>query len=302
MSLFVILVLLFTAVTGQNIPSFTVRAGDEVTLPCENVIENQDKCDSTSWIVSHAFEALVEQLVNLGQMSKSDRLSVTANCSLVIKKVTVKDIGRYACRQFNESGQQQGGDAQVDLSVIIMTEQQYNDTVIFFCAVLTYGRCGHTVKWLNDDDNDKNGMKTLQYTCSSSVIFRSPHLNQKYHELLKCNVIDKSGQTLLCNVSTQYPCEKTATKSKGSTVAERHETTEDDTPTQQDWWMFLIVSVGLAALITIVVAVNIWTKTKGNRTQMDEHIEMIPNPAVTQSAPETSQYAVGSHTTPSTMS
>lgn len=31
--------------------------------------------------------------------SKSDRLSVTGNCSLGIKKVTEEDAGRYTCRQ-----------------------------------------------------------------------------------------------------------------------------------------------------------------------------------------------------------
>ncbi|GLD49866.1 uncharacterized protein AKAME5_000342700 [Lates japonicus] len=39
----------------------------------------------------------------------------------------------------------------------------------------------------------------------------------------------------------------------------------------QGWQRFIIVSVGLAALIIIVVAVNIWAKTKGTKTQMDEN-------------------------------
>ena len=44
-------------------------------------------------------------LIELGQIhrdaaAQSDRLSVTANCSLVIKKVTHEDAGRYTCRQF----------------------------------------------------------------------------------------------------------------------------------------------------------------------------------------------------------
>ncbi|XP_038583667.1 uncharacterized protein LOC119909492 [Micropterus salmoides] len=49
--------------------------------------------------------------------AKSDRLSVTENCSLVIKTVTDEDVGRYTCRQFI-SGQQQGPDSVVLLSVI----------------------------------------------------------------------------------------------------------------------------------------------------------------------------------------
>ncbi|XP_051265482.1 uncharacterized protein LOC127368577 isoform X10 [Dicentrarchus labrax] len=286
-SLFVILAL-FTAVTGQN--SFTVRVGDEVTLPCENVIKNQDKCDSTSWIATKSSWGTARELVTLGKISqtgiskdKSDRLSVTENCFLVIKKVTVEDVGRYTCRQFI-SGQQQGPDSVVYLSVITMTEHQTNERVIWFCAVLTYEGCGHSVKWLYDDDDDKIDTEISQYTCASSVAFTIPHLKQKsnYYELCKCNMTDdKRGQTLLCDVGPQSSCERTGSKGNNKTA-------EDDTSTQ-DWWRFLIVSVGLAALLTIVVAVNIWTKTKGNRTQMDEHIELTSNPAGTQPAPETSQ-------------
>ena len=112
-----------TAVAGQNPLYITVRAGDEVTLPCENVII-QDKCSSTTWLWSHKGEAAVE-LVSHGKINdeipraKSDRLSVTEKCSLVMKNVTEEDVGRYTCRQFYKSGgPQQGPDAVVHLSVV----------------------------------------------------------------------------------------------------------------------------------------------------------------------------------------
>ena len=84
---------------------------------------NQDKCDSTTWVFSHSRNTAAVGLIELGQIgenvkAQSDRLSVTADCSLVIKKVTVGDVGRYSCRQFDRSGQQQGPDAKVYLSVI----------------------------------------------------------------------------------------------------------------------------------------------------------------------------------------
>ncbi|KAG8011488.1 hypothetical protein GBF38_006305, partial [Nibea albiflora] len=34
-------------------------------------------------------------------------------------------------------------------------------------------------------------------------------------------------------------------------------------PQRSGWWRFIIVSLGLAALIVIVVAVNMWARTKG---------------------------------------
>ncbi|XP_042246118.1 uncharacterized protein LOC121882147 isoform X1 [Thunnus maccoyii] len=122
MSLFLILGLQFTAVTGQTSLYITVRDGDEVTLSCENVMTDQDKCDRITWLFNGLRSTATVALIELGQIvenakAKSDRLSVTANCSLVIKKVTVEDVGRYTCRQF-KSGQEQGQDSRVDLSVV----------------------------------------------------------------------------------------------------------------------------------------------------------------------------------------
>ena len=92
-------------------------------MPCENV-DGQENCDSTTWIFSNREKAVT--LFELGQIhsdaeAKSDRLSVTADCSLAIH-VTHQDVGRYSCRHFI-SGQQQGPDSPVDLSVI---NSEYN--------------------------------------------------------------------------------------------------------------------------------------------------------------------------------
>lgn len=112
-----------SAVTGRY-TSFVVRDGDGVTLPCENATYNQNGCKHTSWLFSGAGNTSPVELVTLGQVgerarAKSDQLGVEENCALVLKKVKVEDVGRYSCRQVNESRQQQGPDAHVYLSVII---------------------------------------------------------------------------------------------------------------------------------------------------------------------------------------
>ncbi|XP_078130554.1 uncharacterized protein LOC144533206 isoform X5 [Sander vitreus] len=248
-TLFVILLLQFTAVTGQNPLSFTVRAGDDVTLPCENVIKQKNNCYQTTWLSSRKGEAAVA-LIELGQVknqipkTKSDRLSVTEKCSLVIKNVTCEDVGRYTCRQFYKSGGQQGPEAVVHLSVVNIEEHLNTDTVILICSVLTYDGCDHTVKWLYE--GNENDVEISTHTCSASVTFPS-HLNQK---LLKCNVTDKkNGNTLQFDVSLRSSHEETGR------------------------WRVIMGSVGLAALVITVVAVNIWIRTKGNRTQMDGNAE-----------------------------
>ncbi|XP_070782301.1 uncharacterized protein [Enoplosus armatus] len=291
MSLFVILVLLFTAaVTQQKPPAFTVtvRVGDEVTLPCENVI----KCDRASWTVSRHTGATSRELVNLGQIiqDKSNRLNVTENCSLVIKNVTVEDVGRYSCRQFRKSGRQKGSDANVVLSVINVDPYLGNDTVTFFCTVLSYDKCEHTVEWLYE--SNKEVLEPQQFTCAATVTLTTHPLNQDSNctESLKCKVTeDKSRQTLLSNVDLQSSCEKT--ESKGITTEGRNKTSpaDEETTTKQDWWRFIYVFVGLAVLLISVVVVNIWKKTKGNKTPIYENIGLSLNPAVTQPGPESRQ-------------
>ncbi|XP_065819198.1 uncharacterized protein [Labrus bergylta] len=274
MSLFVMLVLLLTAVTGEDIPSFTVREGDEVTLPCGNVIECQQNCDGTSWLISQGFVGALE-LVTRGNISEkavdlSNRLRVVANCSLVITEVSMLYVGRYACRQF-KSGEQHGQDAHVDLSVLEIGELLSKDESSFSCSVDTYDNgCWHTVQWLYT--GSMNDMVTSQATCSATVTFRTPPLDQAldFGELLICTVTDsKSGQTLLSNVGSQSSRKNTASTSPGR---------EDEAPMKPGYLKFIIFCVGLAALITIVVVVNIWVRTEGKKeTQMDDADDAVQN-------------------------
>ena len=109
-------------------------------MPCENLIRHQDRCGSTIWLFSASRNTAAVELIEFGQIgekakAKSDRLSVTANCSLVIKKVTVEDVGRYFCRQF-KSGQKQGQDSQVDLSVVT-SEYLHHNVFSSNCLVRT---------------------------------------------------------------------------------------------------------------------------------------------------------------------
>ncbi|XP_039637293.1 uncharacterized protein LOC120546434 [Perca fluviatilis] len=198
MSLFLIPLLHFTAAKRQFLLSSTVRDGDEVTLSCENVRDDQNKCDGTTWTFSDLRSPLVE-LVSLGQIveeakAKSDRLSVTENCSLVIKNVTEEDVGGYYCQQYNKTEQHQGQDSQVYLSVVTMTEEKNDDIVTLNCSVSTYDHCRHTVKWLyegKDVAKDHPNIETLQSECYTTVKWQDPGLIYKPRSnLLKCEVTD----------------------------------------------------------------------------------------------------------------
>ncbi|XP_067428551.1 pregnancy-specific beta-1-glycoprotein 7-like isoform X4 [Thunnus thynnus] len=297
MFLFLILELQIT-VTGQ-FSSVFVRDGDDATLPCENVTANQNKCDNTNWIYSGSNPV---DLVKRGQIHentevKSDRLSVTANCSLVIKKITQEDVGVYYCQQ-DISGQ----DSQVVLSVINMNKHEDSDYVTLTCSVWTHDSCIHTVKWLYEGHDVDEDVKILQNGCYGLVRFPASHLKLKstYHRIFQFKVTDGyTNKEHLFTFSPPSSGDKTTTATTEvttRTTVNNHkprtnstEPTISDTPTPEDWWWYIIAAVGLAALLIIVVVVIRRKRTTGNKTQTDEDTRLTINPAVTQSAPETSQ-------------
>ncbi|XP_078030143.1 uncharacterized protein LOC144466549 isoform X2 [Epinephelus lanceolatus] len=263
-----LMLLHLTAINGQY-SAFIVRDGDDVTLPCENVTHNQNECENTNWLFSGAGNTPSVELVNLGRIvenAKSERLSVTADCSLVIKKVTHEDVGRYSCRQFR-SGRQHGEDAQVYLSVVTMEEDKDNDNVTLSCSVSTYGWCTQRMNWLFNS-NDIRDVKTSQSYCASSLTFmNSPDTDTSSYGLFVCETVDIfTGRVKQFTFSRQSSGEAATTM---GTI--ENGTKADDTRSPQDWWRYTIVCVCLAALIITVVAVNIRTKTKGNKTQMGEN-------------------------------
>ncbi|XP_033986519.1 uncharacterized protein LOC117482518 [Trematomus bernacchii] len=295
MSSFLMLLLHFTAADVKYYFP-TVRVGDEVTLPFDNVIDDQDKCESTEWTFSDSRGSatsvkLVHLQIKKEAKAKPDRLRVTENCSLVIKKVTEEDAGFYSCRQFR-SGEQQGPDSSVLLSVVTMTEHQDNDEMTLDCSVTRYiGWCGHSVKWLlqgRDVDKDHRDIKTSQSSCSASVTFLTSLFSYTSRsELFTCEVTDDSMTDVdLFVFSPQSSGEDagkvTAVSTTWTTVSmraagEMTNTSEDNQTEQEDnnkgRLRLIMVSVGLAALIITVVTVNIWTRAKGSKAQTEENME-----------------------------
>ncbi|XP_034057451.1 uncharacterized protein LOC117536624 isoform X2 [Gymnodraco acuticeps] len=283
MSSFLMLLLPFPA---ADLKRYIVRPGDEVTLPCDYVMHDQDKCERTLWRFYDSPYPPGVRLFEDGQIhndskAKSDRLRVTEKCSLVIKKVTEEDAGYYSCSQFNRSGEQQGPDSDVILSVVSMTEHQDNDEVTLNCSVSTYrGVCTHPVKWLlqgQDVDKDHREIKTSQSYCSASVTFLTSLFSYTTRsELFSCEVTDMfTREVHLFPFSAQSSGDATTT---GTAIDEW--TSESNTGTGADckhpegpavWWVIL-VSVGLAALVVTVVTVHIWTRAKGGKKGMRKNL------------------------------
>ncbi|XP_026196762.1 uncharacterized protein LOC113149115 [Anabas testudineus] len=267
--LFLVLILQFT-VTGQC-SYLTVRYGDNITVSCEHVKDEQDECRTTAWIFSYSQNTTTEELVRFGQISESkpDRLSVTENCSLVIEKVTDEDVGLYTCRQ-------RGQDSVVDLSVVIMPEHKNTHNVTIGCSVWTDGHCRHTVKWLyhekDVDTNDKD-LTTSQTYCYAAVSFLDSHVIYKSNnDSLKCEVTDPDRKVQQFPFRPQNSGDGTKPATTASTRTVENTTTavDDASNKQQDWWWLVMVIVGLVALMIIVVAVIRYKRRKGNNTQKND--------------------------------
>ncbi|MEQ2316217.1 hypothetical protein AMECASPLE_030383 [Ameca splendens] len=229
MSLFLMLVLQFTASTGTQLAFFIVRPGDEVTLPCGNRTDYPDDFVSTEWLFSASRSPETEMLT-----------------------VTVEDVGFYTCRQ-NVSGKQQ--DADIFLSVIDMAEQIINDEVTLNCYVLQYEDCRHEVEWLYEGKEEIfSHMESSTHSCSDTVIFPTSKLQQTSSESLTCKVTNTYNQKVQL-----FPFKHPSSVKKA------------DLPY---FLRGIIVCVGLAILIITVVILNIWTKTKGKKSQMNEDIRL----------------------------
>ncbi|KAL3979401.1 hypothetical protein ACER0C_017951 [Sarotherodon galilaeus] len=315
MSVSFILMVQFTgALSGDLLLSFTVRDGDKVTLPCENMINNHHNCDTTTWLFTDSRGTAAVELVNHGQIkekAKSDRLSVTAECSLVIKKVTAEDVGHYTCRQFRGNpGRQQGQDAVVYLSVVHMTEQKNADAVTLSCSVWTYERCKHKVKWIHNSealDRDYSNLKPSESPCSATVTF----LNHAYTHIstydFNCSVTTEDNKVQLFTFSTQSSGKETVTAKSSTTTSPTtiSPTTTSPTTTSPTTtlytpsipgadpvWPYILVVVILVAVLIVAVKL-IWLKRlNGNKIEANGNAGLTSNPAVTQCAPETRQETV----------
>ncbi|KAM8832203.1 uncharacterized protein AB9W97_003422 isoform 2-T5 [Spinachia spinachia] len=271
-SWFLILMLQFRA-TEQGV---TVRDGDDVTLPCNSVAEDQNNCDSTLWLSKTSRSRTAAVLVRNGQINEaeaeSDRLSVSQNCSLVMKKVTRADVGRYVCRH-NE-------DAEVPLSVVSMTEETSGGQVTLRCTVWAVEECKHTVKWMNGGgrvDKDNQELETSQSPCFASLSFKTSHF---FHSLrfasLKCEVTD--GDHVMQFSLRNSP-------SGDETAADKTTPTEEDTKAgdttttsanreaslERQIWVYVLSAVLLVAVLIIIVFVVRWKINKGNTTRRNNN-------------------------------
>ncbi|XP_054910146.1 uncharacterized protein LOC129375240 [Poeciliopsis prolifica] len=217
MVLLLILMLQFIAQTEMQKTFLTVRGGDNVTLPCGIRRDTKNKSDETAWLFNDRHTYQTKTLVKLGNShiemkTISDRLSVTANGSLLLHNVTEKDVGRFTCRWITSGTQH---DFVALLSVITIFEQQNSEKVTLFCSVLQYDDCLHEVKWLYEGKEEKHSdMEISQHSCSATVTFPTSHQKLDIYPSLTCKVTNsdtKAVQLFPCSLQSSEEIQSTPT-------------------------------------------------------------------------------------------
>lgn len=82
-------------------------------LPCSEVDSRDAKCFTITWLYSRDCTQTTTEIEEgvVRSQSRADRLSLGADCALVIDNVTAEDAGWYTCRQSS-------GDMGTDLIIL----------------------------------------------------------------------------------------------------------------------------------------------------------------------------------------
>ncbi|KAA0721270.1 hypothetical protein E1301_Tti023604 [Triplophysa tibetana] len=165
---------LFTGVSGAEVTDVIISSGESVSLSCNDSLH---RCSSTTWIYSnYTTSSTVEVFaggINQNNTKRSERLSLTSDCSLNIYNTTQHDGGVYICRQF-VNGRHHGNDSSVYLHVLHVssssssspssssqTEIRANTSITLSCQLFSYDSCddllsydGFQLVWMNQTDVD----------------------------------------------------------------------------------------------------------------------------------------------------
>ncbi|XP_076011073.1 uncharacterized protein LOC143004096 isoform X2 [Genypterus blacodes] len=271
MFLFVMSVLLLTAAQQHSVSSFIVREGDAVTLPCKNVISGQVKCGWTTWTFNHFINSGTVEVIKLGE-SRSDRVRVTADCSLTIKRVTEEDVGRYYCQQY-KPGNKVDLHSEFYLSLVHTTEHADDDTVTLTCSLRTYRQ--HTLRWLYNGAHLVRNTRDIQIsspssTCSAlspcSITANFMTSNEKYKEQLKCEVTDSTAAVQVFSFTHQSSGRKAdETKKSATPTTTTTSATSPDSNTETNNTLSVLLpyvsgGAGLGALLLAVVLICYWKR------------------------------------------
>ncbi|KAA0721308.1 hypothetical protein E1301_Tti022332 [Triplophysa tibetana] len=159
---------LFTGVNEAEVTDVIISSGESVSLSCNDSLH---QCSSTTWIYSKHISSPEVEVFDRGIKKKdterSERLSLTSDCSLNIYKTTQHTGGLYTCTEYLNEYQHEPY-SHVYLHVLHVsssssssqTEIRANTSVTLSCQLFTY-YCYHLISddgfqlvWMNQTDVD----------------------------------------------------------------------------------------------------------------------------------------------------
>ncbi|KAM9778249.1 uncharacterized protein ACBT44_000141 isoform 2-T2 [Syngnathus typhle] len=253
--LFLIVLLQFEVASCQTTEIF-LKAGDEVTLPCERT-----SCADLEW-VSGRDGSLTSTEVRDGRVlsssPRSQRLSLKADCSLLIKRVTAEDAGYFRC--------QQGGQHDFDFVLTVMTvkpssplqsDLMRDGHLVLECSLAcwpTYNcRCrAGGLRWMNERDEPLSPLRTESNHCLSFLKVLPVGRESKY----TCQYVDRND----VQVQSQY----TAVFTEVDAGVPR-----DTRPPPERNTLFIIIGAAVAVLMLLVILVVVILVRRKSRRDAD---------------------------------
>ncbi|XP_029966696.1 uncharacterized protein LOC115402324 [Salarias fasciatus] len=133
------------------------RPGDDVLLPCLQVMLSETGCSDIDWIyMKDQWRSFLD--VHDGEVQKSSpraaRLSLHTDCSLIINNITAEDAGQYTCRYTWGAK----GDTQVFLNILTIsssstdTDPNKDGEVTLSCSMFKHnGQCElRSLRWVDE--------------------------------------------------------------------------------------------------------------------------------------------------------
>ncbi|XP_014889464.1 uncharacterized protein LOC106948362 [Poecilia latipinna] len=274
MFLFLVLELQVTAVI-VNTDTVLKRAGEDAMLSCQKVVEGQQNCNWTTWLFGGSKSKEIEALVTFGKPEEETRtrISLTPNCSLVIKNITAEDVGQYFCQRYAEAPESLDHESTTDLSVITMTKHVENQTVTLICSVIMSGSCKDKVKWLfSHEEMGKCKVKPSEDECSATVIYLESNCDNSssMDQLFQCEVTHPGARNNVQLFSFSQH------SSGGTAVTQRPTTTEDGNTVKTTSGSTPYVGVGVALVVMVIIAMVVFRwRAKRNETQRDENADDV---------------------------
>nr|XP_020482333.1 uncharacterized protein LOC109976653 [Labrus bergylta] len=151
-------------------------AGDQALLPCTNLITSD--CSRISWTFFFKGDGVrytteVDQGKVRADSDKVDRMSLSPNCSLVLRDLKTKDAGSYVCLQDGNGITDIYFSVLTIMSVSTITDLQRGGNLSLSCVLFTFFDAGSCKSYSNVFDlswttvDDTELLRDSRYTLTS---------------------------------------------------------------------------------------------------------------------------------------